>query len=258
VAAKRNSDLGTRLGVAVLLIGLAAVALYAGGLGFWLVLVVGALLMQAEWADLAGVDARQKRLSQYALSVPLAAMAPDLALGPSFFTLGLLLGAGFFTAIVTGKGRLAAGLLYAGLPVLALLVLRGEPNGLLLTFWAMALVWACDSGAYFAGRAIGGPKLAPAISPSKTWSGFAGGMIAAIAFGLALHALFALPMTLALLTPLLGVLSVLGDLYESHLKRRAGVKDSGKLLPGHGGILDRLDGLVPVAPAAALLVLILR
>jgi phosphatidate cytidylyltransferase len=147
--------------------------------------------------------------------------------------------------------------LYVGLPVLALLVLRQHSHGLLLTFWAMALVWACDSGAFFAGRAIGGPKLAPAISPNKTWAGFLGGVLAAAVFAFALVELFELPVLLALATPLLAVLAQIGDLYESHLKRRAGVKDSGHLLPGHGGIMDRLDGLVMVAPVAALLVLAL-
>nr|WP_218625214.1 phosphatidate cytidylyltransferase [Sphingomonas sp. dw_22] len=243
--------------VALALIGLAFVALWAGGLGFWLVLSVAGILMIGEWAMLAGVDSRQRRLAQYALSVPLAIMAPHLAAGPGFLALGLIAGAAFFTAAVTRSARLAGGVLYVGLPVLALLVLREREHGLLLTFWAMALVWACDSGAFFAGRAIGGPKLAPSISPNKTWAGFLGGLLAAAAFAFVLVLLFDLPVLLALATPLLAVLAQIGDLYESHLKRHAGVKDSGNLLPGHGGIMDRLDGLVAVAPAAALLVLAL-
>jgi phosphatidate cytidylyltransferase len=121
----------------------------------------------------------------------------------------------------------------------------------------MGLVWAADSAAYFAGRAIGGPKLAPAISPKKTWSGFVGGLLGATLGAFAMVWLFALPVQLAYVTPLLAILSVFGDLYESNLKRQAGVKDSGKVLPGHGGLLDRLDGLVFVAPPAALLVLAL-
>jgi phosphatidate cytidylyltransferase len=125
----------------------------------------------------------------------------------------------------------------------------------LFTFWAMALVWACDSAAYFAGRAIGGPRLAPAISPNKTWAGFLGGMAGATLFAFALVWLCALPAALAWATPVLAVLAQIGDLFESHLKRVAGVKDSGNLLPGHGGVLDRLDGLVATAPVAALLVL---
>jgi phosphatidate cytidylyltransferase len=255
---KTRSDLATRLVVAIALIGLAAAALWAGGLGFWLVIAPIGLLMMGEWADLMGATGRQKRLAQYALTVPLAIMAPGLAAGPGFLALGLIVGAAFFVAAVTRQAALAGGVLYVGLPVLALLVLRAQdPGGLLYTFWAMALVWACDSGAYFAGRAIGGPRLAPAISPNKTWAGFIGGVAISGAFAALLVIWFGLPVTLAIATPLLAVFAQIGDLYESHLKRRAGVKDSGNLLPGHGGIMDRLDGLVAVAPVAALLVLLL-
>ncbi|WP_029934186.1 phosphatidate cytidylyltransferase [Sphingomonas sp. UNC305MFCol5.2] len=255
---KAKSDLATRLVVALALIGLAAVALWAGGLGFWIVIVVVALLMMSEWAELTGANAQQKRLAQYALTVPLAIMAPGLAAGPGFVALGLLIGAMFFIGAVTRRPSLAGGVLYAGLPVLSLLALREQdPHGLLYTFWAMALVWACDSGAYFAGRAIGGPKLAPAISPNKTWAGFVGGVISAGLFAGLLNYWFSLPWVLVVATPLLAALAQMGDLFESHLKRLAGVKDSGNLLPGHGGIMDRLDGLVVVAPVAALLVLVL-
>jgi phosphatidate cytidylyltransferase len=251
-----RSDLATRFGVAFALIGLAFAALWFGGWPFWLVVVIAGLLTIGEWADLAGATPQQRRLGQYALTVPLAIMAPA-ADGPSFFALGLVAGAAFFVAAVTRRSQLGWGVIYAGLPILALLVLRNRPDGLLLTFWAMALVWACDSGAFFAGRAIGGAKLAPSISPNKTWAGFIGGIVAAGAFAALLVWLFALPVTLAIATPVLAVLAQAGDLYESHLKRRAGVKDSGNLLPGHGGLMDRLDGLVAVAPAAALLLLLL-
>ncbi len=249
---RANPDLAVRTAAAVVMVGVAAMALYFGGNLFWLLVVVVSLFMMAEWADLHGFDGREKRIGQFALSVPLAIMSP-LAAGPGFFALGLIAGAAFFVVIVTRSRPLAQGILYCVLPAFALLLLRGEQDGLLLTFWAMALVWACDTGAYFAGRSIGGPKLAPTISPSKTWAGLGGGVFAAAVFagilqyqGLAFH--------LVMATPLLAVLAQLGDLYESMLKRRAGVKDSGTLLPGHGGVLDRLDGLVPVAPAAALMV----
>jgi phosphatidate cytidylyltransferase len=253
----KNSDLGTRLIVAFALIGLAFVALWAGGLGFWVILSFAGILMMGEWATLAGGNAQQRRLAQYAMAVPLAIMAPGLASGPGFLALGLVIGAAFFIGTVTRSARIAGGALYVGLPILALLVLREHPQGLLFTFWAMALVWAADSGAYFAGRAIGGPKLAPTISPNKTWAGFLGGLVSAAVFGFALVALFDLPLLLAFATPGLAILAQIGDLYESNLKRRAGVKDSGNLLPGHGGLMDRLDGLVMVAPVAALLVLAL-
>jgi phosphatidate cytidylyltransferase len=139
---------------------------------------------------------------------------------------------------------------------MALIVIRRQPggDGLLWALWALALVWATDIGAYFAGRAIGGPKLWPAVSPNKTWAGLIGGMAAASLFAAVLHTAAGLPLRLTVATPALAVLAQGGDLYESWLKRRAGAKDSGALLPGHGGVMDRLDGVVPVAPVAALLV----
>lgn len=254
VPPRKNADLGTRAVVGIALIVIAAAALWFGGFAFWLLATIGALVMIHEWGGLHGASAGQKRLAQYALMVPLAILSP-LAAGPGFLVLGLTLGAAFFLASVTRSGALGAGAIYVGVPVLALIFLREQSNGLILAFWAMALVWACDIGAYFAGRAIGGPKLMPAVSPNKTWAGLAGGVTAATGFGLLLT-LWGLPMALALATPLLAVAAQAGDLYESHLKRRAGVKDSGTILPGHGGVLDRLDGQVPVAPIAALLVLI--
>ena len=251
-APQRRSDLGIRAVAGVAMIGVAGVAVYAGGFLYWLLIAVAALFMMAEWADLQGVPYKDKRLAQFALFVPVAIMAP-IAAGAGFLALGLIAGSAFFVVIVTRRPGLAHGILYVGLPVLALVLLRDQEQGLLLSFWAMALVWACDIGAYFAGRSIGGPKLAPTISPNKTWAGLIGGVIAATFFGAVLQTQ-GLPLHLALATPLLAVLAQMGDLYESQLKRRAGVKDSGNILPGHGGVLDRLDGLVPVAPAAALMV----
>ncbi len=251
----KPSDLPVRAGVGLALVAVAAVALWAGGLLFWLAVVVGALLMMSEWADLRRATARQKRTAQFALFVPLCLMAPPSIILETrdFFVTGLLAGAAFFTVIVTRRRELALGTLYCGVPVLALVVLRRQHEGLGWTFWAMALVWATDIGAYFGGRAIGGAKLWPAISPNKTWAGLAGGVLAASLFGAAMHRLGGLPLRMTLATPVLAVLAQGGDLYESWLKRRAGVKDSSNLLPGHGGVMDRLDGLVPVAPIAALL-----
>lgn len=257
VAPKPPSDLAVRSAVGVAMIAVALLALIAGGIVFWLLCVVLALLMMAEWADLDGVAMPRKRLAQFALSVPLSIMAP-IAAGPDFFALGLIAAAGFFVVIVTRRPSLALGAVYVGLPVLALLLIRRQQEGIVFTLWALALVWLCDIGAYFAGRTIGGPKLAPAISPNKTWAGLIGGVATASAFGAAMHLGYGLPWRLTLATPLLAVLAQAGDFYESWLKRRAGVKDSGHILPGHGGILDRLDGLVPVAPVAALLVVLPR
>jgi CDP-diglyceride synthetase len=257
-AAKPSSDLAIRTAVGAGLIAAAAAALALGGLMFWLLCVVAALFMMAEWSDLHAASPREKRIGQFALSVPLAVMAPPSLIleNRDFFAAGLLAGAAIFAAIVTRRRSLGWGVLYCGLPVLALTVVRRQHEGVGWTLWALALVWACDIGAYSAGRTIGGPKLAPRISPNKTWAGLIGGVAAASAFGAAMHVWAGLPLRMTLATPLLAVVSQGGDLYESWMKRRAGVKDSGNLLPGHGGVMDRLDGLVPVAPLAALLVVL--
>lgn len=142
-----------------------------------------------------------------------------------------------------------AGFVYALLPALALLWIRdrsGE-HGLSLLLWVFLVTWATDIGAYFVGRAFGRRKLAPAISPGKTVEGLWGGVGAASLFGAAWVWATGLGAALILLAPLFALAAQAGDLFESGMKRRAGVKDSGVWLPGHGGLLDRLDGLVPVA-----------
>jgi len=156
-----------------------------------------------------------------------------------------------------GFGWQVSGFVYALVPALALLWIRerfqvdGAPLGVELLLWVFITTWSVDIGAYFAGRTIGGPKLAPAISPNKTWAGLIGGMIAAALFGGLWVYLLQLPTILYGLAFPFAVAAQLGDLFESWLKRRAGVKDSGTWLPGHGGALDRLDGLVVVATLTA-------
>jgi len=249
------SELTLRTLVGIALIAVAAIALLVGGVVFWALTCVVALLMMAEWSDLFAVPPRAKRLAQFALVVPLAIMCPWAA-GPGFFALGLLIGAAFFTVIVTQRPPLMIGTIYCGLPVLSLVLIREQHDGIVFAFWTMALVWVTDIGAYFAGRSIGGAKLAPAISPNKTWAGLFGGIVLAALFGILMHYAYGLALRLTLASPALAVVAQAGDLYESWLKRRAGVKDSGNILPGHGGVLDRLDGLVPVAPVAAALVVV--
>jgi phosphatidate cytidylyltransferase len=151
-----------------------------------------------------------------------------------------------------------AGLLYLGVAVLTLLWLR-EQGGFLLVLWLLLVIWASDVGAYLVGSQVGGPKLAPRLSPNKTWSGLlGGGLLAGTAAALA--AAFADMPTRGLAYPLpqflIGFLlagwSQLGDIVESTIKRRFNVKDSGRLIPGHGGVLDRIDSLVFTAPVVAL------
>jgi phosphatidate cytidylyltransferase len=143
------------------------------------------------------------------------------------------------------------GIAYVLFPIASMLIIRHAAHGLWLSLWTLGIVWATDIGAYFCGRYFGGPKLAPSISPSKTWSGLAGGVVAAGVAGPMIAGYGHLEVACFVLGAPLGLLAQLGDLFESGLKRHAGVKDSGSILPGHGGVLDRLDGLVPVAIAVA-------
>lgn len=254
-----STELRTRAIVGAILILMALCALLWGGFAFWLLLVVAGVLMQGEWGDLVGASPENRKLAMFAVSVPLAILCP-LAAGVSWTAFTLMVAAFFFVALVGRSARLALGIVYVCVPVIALLFLRGRaPDGLglLLTFWALALVWATDIGAYFAGRSIGGPKLAPRVSPSKTWAGLGGGVLAALLVGFLLYRFAELPVQLAAASGLLAVAAQLGDLFESGMKRRAGVKDSGTLLPGHGGVMDRLDGVVAAAPLAAIAYLLL-
>lgn len=159
-----------------------------------------------------------------------------------------------WTRLVRGWGAAwyASGFVYALLPALALLWIRErDAHGLALLIWTFLVTWATDIGAYFAGRSFGRHKLAPTISPNKTVEGLIGGIVAATLFGGAWVLATDLPLPLLGLAPLFAIAAQAGDLFESGMKRRAGVKDSGNWLPGHGGVLDRLDGLVPVAVLTA-------
>jgi CDP-diglyceride synthetase len=155
------------------------------------------------------------------------------------------------------KYDLALGFVWVSLPAIALLWLRADPvAGLPNTLFILAVVWGSDIGAYIVGRLAGGPKLAPAISPGKTWSGAVGGLASAVLAGLAVAACLSPEISPShAIGPgiVLGIISQAGDLLESALKRHFGVKDSGHIIPGHGGLLDRLDALLAVAPVAALL-----
>lgn len=248
------SELTQRILVGAILIIVAVAEVWLGGTAFWILTTVGGLIMISEFAGLLKASEQHRRMAMYAMCIPLGVLSP-LALGPSFFAFGLIIGMAIGVAMIARNAALGAGLVYVGFPVLALLWLRERPdNGLILTFWALSLVWATDIGAFFAGRAIGGPKIAPAISPSKTWAGLIGGMSAAAILAGCFHRWLGLSLALVWATPFLAVAAQAGDFLESWMKRRAGVKDSGTLLPGHGGVLDRLDGVVTAVPLAALIV----
>ncbi|MEO6581474.1 MAG: phosphatidate cytidylyltransferase [Sphingomicrobium sp.] len=160
-----------------------------------------------------------------------------------------------WTRMVRGWGAAwyISGFVYALIPALALLWVRDRADhGLALLLWVFIVTWATDIGAYFIGRSLGRTKLAPSISPGKTVEGLYGGMAGAAIFGGGWVLLAGLEPTLLVLAPLFALAAQGGDLFESWMKRQAGVKDSGNWLPGHGGVFDRLDGLVPVAVLTAL------
>ncbi|WP_343039126.1 phosphatidate cytidylyltransferase [Propylenella binzhouense] len=162
------------------------------------------------------------------------------------------------TARTVGGARaawIALGLLYVGIPTAGLVLLRiGGPEAWIGIVFIFAIVWATDTAAYFGGRTIGGPKLWPRISPNKTWSGAVAGLLAGIVAGALVAAASGAPLVAAaVLAAVLSVASQAGDLLESAFKRRFSVKDSGSLIPGHGGVLDRIDGLYGAAAAAWIL-----
>jgi phosphatidate cytidylyltransferase len=199
--------------------------------------------------------------------VPLALVA--IWIGGALYD-GLILGAAAGLAVEWAglcrggpscRRRVAGGVAWIALAAAAALWMRADPLvGRANIGFLVVVVWASDIGAYLTGRAFGGPKLAPAISPGKTWSGAAGGLVAAALVGVGIALVHGLrhpgPPCLARAAGLAIVVSLLGqvgDLAESWAKRRLGVKDSGRLIPGHGGLLDRLDAAIAVLPLAALL-----
>ena len=236
-------------------------ALYIGSPYSDVLVCIAAAIAAWEWARLCG-NATLAAPGVVLIAVVLAtAVAGALGL---YAIAGWIIAAGsMMAAVVSMRSRLgkplwyAAGAAYLGSAFLAFLWLRADPvSGRFIILWLIALVWATDIGAYAAGRSIGGPRLAPGISPGKTWAGLAGGVLAAAAVGVAvLLGLGAGELGLAALvriaaaSAVLAVVAQVGDLFESHLKRRAGVKDSSDLIPGHGGVLDRIDGLVAAALA---------
>lgn len=235
------------------------VATWLGGLAFRILAVAIGLLVFYEWSTMT----RLKEVDRTGFALAWASQAL-LAIAILFGFLpfaGAMLLAFSLLALAyslmrqTG-GWLPGGVVYAGLSALSLASIRGnDDTGLKAMLLLFAVVWATDILAYFVGRAIGGPKLAPRISPGKTWSGAIGGTVAALVFGLgAVAAAGGNPsLRLALLIVILSVFSQIGDLFESFIKRRFGVKDSSKLIPGHGGVMDRVDGLVFACFAAFLL-----
>ena len=256
---KPQSDLRLRVLSALVLVPVALIVIWIGGVVF--AACVAGISVIAAWELGRMLDKKA-----YGLRFWLAAIGSVVAIislvlyGPVF---GTVAGLAVISILAVGSlsgdlkigvtpGTLAIPVIYVALPTLSLVALRlSEPGGLSAAALVFITVWATDIGAYFAGRRIGGPKLAPAISPGKTWSGAIGGLVAAFVAGIALAMVVGVSASFAGLVAVgLSVASQCGDLFESALKRRAGVKDSSQLIPGHGGVLDRVDGLLFASVAA--------
>lgn len=248
---------------AAILAPVALACLWFAALPWTVLIALAAAGLGVEWVHLCG----RRALEPPGIAVPAALLiaGATAALGaaglaPAVLALAALLALAWAQPDPRAA-RLAAGIPYVGLAAIALIWLRrGGDVGRANVLFLVLVVWASDIGAFAVGRWLGGPKLAPRISPAKTWAGAAGGLLAAVAAGLAvarfgpghLVASAALWHTAAVAGGL-GLMAQAGDLFESGLKRRFGVKDSSRLIPGHGGLLDRLDGMLAAAPVAALL-----
>lgn len=265
---KRWRDLRKRV-LSALVLGPTAIACVWLGATPWTVLMaIAAAILTWEWVHLCGLKTRAFPGG----AVPLAVLAagglavaslPQLALG--CLALGFLL---TWAASANLPGtrrlpfpplRLALGVLYIGLAGIALIELRHDNEaGRANVLFLLLVVWASDIGAYMAGRAFGGPRLMPAVSPNKTWSGAMGGLVLAVVVGVIAARMLAPGdvLTAAPIAVLLSIVAQAGDLLESAIKRHFAVKDTSSLIPGHGGLLDRLDGVLATAPVAALLALV--
>ena len=264
------SDLPIRFAMGVLMIGVALVATTFGGWWFRALVAAAAAFMIVEWADMHRVPrlwawtAAALTVASligaaeylYAAAEQVDEVPDDLTAAlfdPNWLGFAAFLAPALIAAALSRRIIMGWGVLYIGIPAFALLSLSWVWETLVL--WVFFVTWATDILAYFAGRAIGGPRLAPRISPNKTWAGLIGGMIGAGLIGWLAATWFEMePLFLWLGAPM-GLIAQLGDLYESWEKRRAGVKDSGRLLPGHGGVLDRLDGLLAAALATTLILM---
>jgi len=256
-----GSALGARIASALVMVPVALAVVWYGGPWIAGLAALAAAVMAWEWGRLVG---RSTGPTDGLLLAGIAAISVLLGAYIAIW-FGLLVGlAGILLQHRLGGTRnaapiwTAAGLAWIIGPCIGFVWLRSEPAGTATIFWLLAVVWAIDTAAYIAGKTIGGPKLAPRISPKKTWAGLIGGLLAAILVGLAAALIVGSDKIwqIALLSGALAIVEQIGDMAESFAKRRFGVKDSGNLIPGHGGLLDRLDGMLAVVVAVVILSLV--
>ncbi|MBX3578031.1 MAG: phosphatidate cytidylyltransferase [Rhizobiaceae bacterium] len=250
MAAKKSSDLYIRIASAIVLLAIVLPVAWRGGDWFRWFAVLLAFVIYGEWLAMARTLNFQGLLHGLLLALVLGAMVTQTPVWAIFAILVAVLIIGrAYDRLTGGSPWPAAGVAYAGLAGTCLGLLRGEDMpGLYVLLFLFATVWATDIAAYFVGRAVGGPKLARLISPGKTWSGALGGAVAGTLAGIAVaFAAKGAVALLALAALSLSVVAQIGDLFESWVKRQHGAKDSSRLIPGHGGVMDRVDGLVAAA-----------
>ena len=255
-AAERGSrNLLTRVAAALVLAPSAIAIAWAGG-WFWTALVTFAAIgLYVEWLMVIGAAQRTRVVAGGIIALAVSGVC--LALGRLDVSLAVLaLGLVGVTLLSTAsRGWAVTGFCYAAAAEIASVLVRLDAaTGFAALIMVLLIVWVTDIGGYFAGRGIGGPKLWPRVSPKKTWAGAIGGFIASLAIAAVFASLgFGKMGPLLLLGAVLSIASQLGDLFESAVKRRFGVKDSSQIIPGHGGLLDRLDGFVAAIVLAALI-----
>ncbi|WOS64185.1 phosphatidate cytidylyltransferase [Sinorhizobium fredii] len=255
-------ELKLRIASGLVLAAITLGATWAGGFAFQLLSVAIGLLVYYEWSTitkLAEEDFQGNAVGWLSQVVIAALVLMDYMPYSLPVLAGSVVLSALWALIKKTSWWLPAGVAYAGLTGISLAAIRGADYlGLIAMLFVFAVVWGTDIFAYFVGRAVGGPKLAPAISPGKTWSGAIGGAVCGVLAGVAVFmAHFSLDdVRIPTVALLLSVASQIGDLFESFVKRRFGVKDSSRLIPGHGGVMDRVDGLIFASVAALLLVLV--
>ncbi len=263
--ARGESNLRTRAASAAVLVPIALIATYIGGWLFVVVCIAVAGGILWEWTSLAAGRAEARVFVPGAAGLLIAGILAGFGLASA--AVGVVLAEAMLAALVIvawpredesldPAGWAAGGVVYAGAALLPSILVRNDPNwGLTALYFLFATVWITDIFAYFFGRLIGGPLLWPAVSPKKTWSGAIGGTIGGVAAGIAVaYAAGTAKLGIVGIMALsLSVLSQIGDLFESAVKRQFGAKDASQLIPGHGGLMDRLDGYIAAALAAALI-----
>ena len=243
---------------------LAISGLWVGGWAFDALVFAAAGFMAYEYGRIVGRlrgDAGLNRTAVIAVVVATALGGYGLLRGNAALglaTIGLVALAAVALRAIAGRtdgNRAGFGVVYIALPCLVIIDLRLiEPQGFSVVLWMFAVIWTTDTTAYLVGRALGGPKVAPSISPGKTWSGCIGGAIGGVAAGALVASLTnGLVQAAAVAALVVSVAGQAGDLFESRLKRVAGLKDSGNVIPGHGGVLDRLDAVLFAAPVTSMI-----